>query len=133
MHKSKSAKFLALLLCAVMIIGLLPCQAFADAGQTGEPGLEKGSRIDGTEFSVTSLRNYAIAPDISERVIITNNDAGNSQTVANVMEVNTAGGRAKQMVSPFRCFIHLFPFSPKAAAENTTAHPMPRWPACRKQ
>ena len=95
MHKSKSAKFLALLLCAVMIIGLLPCQAFADAGQTGAPGLEKGSRIDGTEFSVTSLRNYAIAPDISERVIITNNDAGNSQTVANVMEVNTAGGRAK--------------------------------------
>ena len=95
MHKSKSAKFLALLLCAVMIIGLLPCQAFADAGQTGEPGLEKGSRIDGTEFAVTSLRNYAIAPDISERVIITNNDAGDSQTVANVMEVNTAGGRAK--------------------------------------
>ncbi len=95
MHKSKSAKFLALLLCAVMIIGLLPCQAFADAGQTGASGLEKGSRIDGTEFSVTSLRNYAIAPDVSERVIITNNDAGNSQTVANVMEVNTAGGRAK--------------------------------------
>ena len=95
MHKSKSAKFLALLLCAVMIIGLLPCQAFADAGQTGASGLEKGSRIDGTEFAVTSLRNYAIAPDISERVIITNNDAGNSQTVANVMEVNTAGGRAK--------------------------------------
>ena len=95
MHKSKSAKFLALLLCAVMIIGLLPCQAFADAGRTGAPGLEKGSRIDGTEFAVTSLRNYAIAPDISERVIITNNDAGNSQTVANVMEVNTAGGRAK--------------------------------------
>lgn len=30
-----------------------------------------------------------------ERVIITNNDAGNSQTVANVMEVNTSGGRAK--------------------------------------
>ena len=95
MHKSKSAKLLALLLCAVMIIGLLPCQAFADAGQTGAPGLEKGSRIDGTEFAVTSLRNYAIAPDISERVIITNNDAGDSQTVANVMEVNTAGGRAK--------------------------------------
>ena len=95
MHKSKSAKFLALLLCAVMIIGLLPCQAFADAGRTGASGLEKGSRIDGTEFAVTSLRNYAIAPDISERVIITNNDAGNAQTVANVMEVNTAGGRAK--------------------------------------
>ena len=95
MHKSKSAKFLALLLCAVMIIGLLPCQAFADVGRTGAPGLEKGSRIDGTEFAVTSLRNYAIAPDISERVIITNNDAGNAQTVANVMEVNTAGGRAK--------------------------------------
>ena len=95
MHKSKSAKFLALLLCAVMIIGLLPCQAFADADRTGASGLEKGSRIDGTEFAVTSLRNYAIAPDISERVIITNNDAGNAQTVANVMEVNTAGGRAK--------------------------------------
>ena len=95
MHKSKSAKFLALLLCAVMIISLLPCQAFADADRTGASGLEKGSRIDGTEFAVTSLRNYAIAPDISERVIITNNDAGNAQTVANVMEVNTAGGRAK--------------------------------------
>ena len=96
MHKSKSAKILSLLLCLVMALGTLPWQALAAELQTGDSsGLEKGDSIGGTAYHVTSRRNYAIAPDISESVIITNNAAGNSQTVANVMEVNTAGGRAK--------------------------------------
>ena len=96
MHKSKSAKILSLLLCLVMALGTLPWQALAAELQTGgSSGLEKGDSIGGTAYHVTSRRNYAIAPDISESVIITNNAAGNSQTVANVMEVNTAGGRAK--------------------------------------
>ena len=58
-------------------------------------GLTKGSSITGTGYHVTSVKQYAIAPDVSERVIITNNTAGNSQTVANVMEVNPSNGRAK--------------------------------------
>ena len=96
MHKSKSAKILSLLLCLVMVLGTLPWQALAAELQAGgSSGLEKGDSIGGTAYHVTSRRNYAIAPDISESVIITNNAAGNSQTVANVMEVNTAGGRAK--------------------------------------
>ena len=96
MHKSKSAKILSLLLCLVMVLGTLPWQALAAELQAGgSSGLEKGDSIGGTVYHVTSRRNYAIAPDISESVIITNNAAGNSQTVANVMEVNTAGGRAK--------------------------------------
>ena len=57
--------------------------------------LSKGSSIAGTDYHVTSVKQYAIAPDVSERVIITNNTAGNSQTVANVMEVNPSNGRAK--------------------------------------
>ena len=58
-------------------------------------GLTKGSSITGTGYHVTSVKHYAIAPDVSERVIITNNADGNSQTVANVMEINTSNGRAK--------------------------------------
>ena len=57
--------------------------------------LSKGSSIAGTGYHVTSVKHYAIAPDVSERVIITNNADGNSQTVANVMEINTSNGRAK--------------------------------------
>ena len=86
----------SVLLCLCMLIGLFPAYAIAtDKADTRASRLVKGSQILGTEYSVTSLKNYSIAPDISERVIVTNNAAGNSQTVANVMEVNTAGGRAK--------------------------------------
>ena len=99
MKKRRSTKFLALLLCLMMVISILPCQAFAEVVQAAATesgsGLSKGDSIEGTDFYVTSRRNYAIAPDISEQVIVTNNAAGTSQTVANVMEVNTAGGRAK--------------------------------------
>ena len=96
MNKRKTAKVLALLLCLVMVFGILPWQALAAEARTGDgSGLGKGDSIGGTVYHVASRRDYAIAPDISESVIITNNDAGNSQTVANVMEVNTSGGRAK--------------------------------------
>ena len=87
---------LSVLLCLCMLVGMLPAYTLAaDSKATGSSELTKGSSIEGTDYSVTSLKNYAIAPDISEKVIITNNAAGNSQTVANVMEVNTSGGRAK--------------------------------------
>ena len=89
-------RVLSVLLCLCMLAGMLPVYALAaDSKAAGSSELAKGSSIEGTDYSVTSLKNYAIAPDISEKVIITNNAAGNSQTVANVMEVNTAGGRAK--------------------------------------
>ena len=89
-------RVLSVLLCLCMLAGMLPAYALAaDSKAAGSSELTKGSSIEGTDYSVTSLKNYAIAPDISEKVIITNNAAGNSQTVANVMEVNTAGGRAK--------------------------------------
>ena len=95
--KTKRLLSVALTLC--MLLTLLPVTAMADndasAVQTQATEVVKGSAIPGTGYHVTSVKNYSIAPDISERVIITNNDAGNSQTVANVMEVNTSGGRAK--------------------------------------
>lgn len=93
MQHRKRTKVTAALLALCMLVSLLPVTAFGLDPQSAELG--KGSTIDGTGYHVTSVKNYSIAPDISERVIITNNDAGNSQTVANVMEVNTAGGRAK--------------------------------------
>lgn len=93
MQHRKRAKVTAALLALCMLVSLLPVTAFGLDPQSAELG--KGSTIDGTGYHVTSVKNYSIAPDISERVIITNNDAGNSQTVANVMEVNTSGGRAK--------------------------------------
>lgn len=101
----RRSRFLTVLLCLCLLANLVPVQAMAaGAGGSSERStasgadgtqIKKGSSIDGTDYYVTSVKNYSIAPDISERVIITNNDAGNSQTVANVMEVSTAGGRAK--------------------------------------
>ena len=91
MQHRKRAKVTAALLALCMLVSLLPVTAFGLDPQSAELG--KGSTIDGTGYHVTSVKNYSIAPDISERVIITNNDAGNSQTVANVMEVNTSGGQ----------------------------------------
>ena len=98
MKRSKMwTRFLSLALCLCLVMGLLPTTAMAadtDVGTTSS-GLVKGSQIDGTDYSVTSVKNYAIAPDVSEQQIITNNQEGTSQTVANVMEVNTSNGRAK--------------------------------------
>ena len=91
----------------MLLLSTLPTAAFAIKGtdtnlqstdaitSTVSNNLSKGSNIDGTSYRVTSVKNYSIAPDISESVIITNNDAGNSQTVANVMQVNPNEGRAK--------------------------------------
>lgn len=93
MQHRKRTKVTAALLALCMLVSLLPVTAFGLDPQSVELG--KGSTIDGTGYHVTSVKNYSIAPDISERVIITNNDAGNSQTVANVMEVNTSGAGPK--------------------------------------
>lgn len=93
MQHRKRTKVVAALMALCMLASLLPVTALGLEPQGAELG--KGSSIDGTGYHVTSVKNHSIAPDISERVIITNNDAGNSQTVANVMEVSTAGGRAK--------------------------------------
>ena len=95
----RTKRILSIVLTLCMLVSLFPATALGldAAAQTQSQDTEvvKGSSIPGTGYHVTSVKNYSIAPDISERVIITNNDAGNSQTVANVMEVNTAGGRAK--------------------------------------
>lgn len=95
----RTKRILSIVLTLCMLVSLFPATALGldAAAQTQSQGTEvvKGSSIPGTGYHVTSVKNYSIAPDISERVIITNNDAGNSQTVANVMEVNTSGGRAK--------------------------------------
>ena len=101
----RRSRFLTVLLCLCLLANLVPIQAMAaGAGRNSErptasgadgTQIGKGSSIDGTSYHVTSLKNYTIAPDITEKVIITNNAEGNSQTVANVMEVSTAGGRAK--------------------------------------
>ena len=92
-------KAISILLVFVMCLSLLPANAIAkDSSRTEQPlstELNKGSEIPGTAYHVISKKSYSIAPDISESVIITNNDAGNSQTVANVMQVNPNEGRAK--------------------------------------
>ncbi len=94
MQHRKRTKVTAALMALCMLVSLIPMTAFGLELQSGS-GLNKGDSIEGTDFYVTSRRNYAIAPDISEQVIVTNNAAGTSQTVANIMEVNTSGGRAK--------------------------------------
>ena len=57
--------------------------------------LGKNDAIDGTVYHVTSVKNYDIAPGISEKIVITNNETGTSQTVANVMEIDLSSGYAK--------------------------------------
>ena len=99
MHPTKWKRCMAALLACFVLIGTLPVPALAagsgdSAAQTAGT-LDKFSAIDGTGYIVTSVKDYAVAPDVSERVIITNNREGTSQTVANVMEVNTGNGRAK--------------------------------------
>ena len=61
-------RVLSVLLCLCMLAGMLPAYALAaDSKAAGSSELTKGSSIEGTDYSVTSLKNYAIAPDISER------------------------------------------------------------------
>ena len=101
---------LALVLC--ILLSIMPVAAFAAddrdraesaaaavGTQPAEDGVQsalgKNDAIDGTDYHVTSVKNYQIAPDVSEKIIITNNDEGTSQTVANVMEVNVSNGNAK--------------------------------------
>ena len=110
----KSGKILALLLVLCLTLSMFPVSAFAYEQETQDDvltessqtvsestetisngSLNKGDAVDGTSYYVTSRKNYSVAPDVQESTIITNTTAGNSQTVANVMEVNTAGGRAK--------------------------------------
>ena len=93
MKHRKQTRIVATVMVLCMMLSLFPVTALGLQSQ--DTDLNKGSDIPGTGYHITSLKNHSIAPDISERVIVTNNDAGNSQTVANVMEVNTAGGRAK--------------------------------------
>ncbi|MGM9912823.1 leucine-rich repeat protein [Floccifex sp.] len=62
---------------------------------TVNKSISKNDTIEGTDYHVTSLKKYSVAPDVSEKVIVTNNEEGNLQTVANVMEINTSGGKAK--------------------------------------
>ena len=95
-------RLLSLLLCVCMAFSaFLPLNVMADPTETeqtaatAESGLSKNDPIDGTSYHVTSVKDYAIAPDIREQVITTNNDAGNSQTVANVMQINPNNGSAK--------------------------------------
>ncbi|WP_160327058.1 leucine-rich repeat protein [Tractidigestivibacter scatoligenes] len=89
--------------CLTAAPGLCPTPVLAEDANTASASqtqdISKGSAIDGTDYSVTSVKTYAIAPDITERTIVTNNAAGTSQTVANVMEINTANGNAKLAAS----------------------------------
>lgn len=98
MAKNKKAvRILSVLICICIVCGIVPFQAFAVTDQTvqSERRLEKNDPIEGTDYHVTSVKDYSIAPDIQERVITTNNAAGDSQTVANVMEINPNNGVAK--------------------------------------
>ena len=107
MRCSVTKRITALFLCVMLLLSTLPTAALAIEETDTNPqsaeaststvsnSLTKGGHIDGTNYRVTSVKNYSIAPDISESVIITNNAAGNSQTVANVMQVNPNEGRAK--------------------------------------
>ena len=90
----KAKKSLAFLLVFCMMTALLPT-TFLVVEASAAGSISKGDSIEGTDLYVTSVKNYSIAPDITEKVIVTNNRDGNSQTVANVMEVNVSNGKAK--------------------------------------
>ena len=93
--KKKSTIRLLTFLAVLMLVSMIPFTVFATDTVGKNAVVDKGTAIAGTDYHVTSVKHYSIAPDISERVIITNNATGNSQTVANVMEINTSGGRAR--------------------------------------
>ena len=63
--------------------------------KSSSSSLGKGDEILGTDYLITAIKNYAVSPDIREAVITTNTAAGNSQTIANVMEIDTRNKQAK--------------------------------------
>jgi glucan-binding YG repeat protein len=89
---------LTVILTLTLLSGTMSLSAFAaeiSNDNSAKTYISKGDQIDGTNYYVTSKKDYAIAPDISESVITTNTTEHNSQTVVNVMEVNTSNGNAK--------------------------------------
>ena len=98
----KFQRLCALFLTLCVTVSTLPTFAMAEGAQAAVQAqsqtasdLSKGDAVAGTDYVVTSRKNYSIAPDVRESVIITNNVEGDSQTVANVMEVNVSNGYAK--------------------------------------
>ncbi len=104
--KTNGSRLLSLLLAVIMVAGTLPMTVFAttvpantDPAPLGDSiGLEKGDAIGNTGFTVTSMKTYDVAPDITEYCVTTNNANGTSQTVGNVLEANISGGNAKAVV-----------------------------------
>lgn len=68
MQHRKRTKVTAALMALCMLVSLIPVTALGLQPQSAELG--KGSSIDGTGYHVTSVKNYSICADISERVIL---------------------------------------------------------------
>ncbi len=99
---------LSIILSVAMVLSMTPAVAQASVfswlatnNSSGdlELGLSKGYKIDNTDYSVKTVKTYSVAPDVVEYSMTTNTSDGNSQTVANVMELTNAGGNATAAVS----------------------------------
>ena len=97
MRYTPKTRLLAMLLAVVMVMGLLPMNAFAteadgtavaaDAGDFSAPKIVYTPRED-DYYNVISKNDYVLAPGITESEIVLNNDAGSHRQVTHVVEVD---------------------------------------------
>ncbi len=97
MNKIKQSRHLVAAL--TLIILLMMCAVPVRASVSTSSGVSKGQVIGDTGLYVTSMKSYSVAPGVEEYTINTNNDALNSQTVVNVMEVDPSNDYAKAVVA----------------------------------
>ena len=111
MRYTLKTRSLAMLLAVVMIVGLLPMNAFAtedagsavaaDAGDFGAPKIVYTPRED-DYYNVISKTDYVLAPGVTESEIVLNNDAGSHRQVAHVVEVDIHNPYTKVIPSTYK-------------------------------
>ncbi len=93
----KKGTVFSVVLMLALIVSL--CTMPVSAAVSTSSGLAKGSTVGDTGLTVTSMKSYAVSPGVTEYTFNTNNSSMNSQTVMNVMEVDTSNDYAKVAVA----------------------------------
>ena len=90
---NKAKKVLSLLLCACMMLSIVPAFAFAAETDTGVAAQAVtplyDTSVSNDYFTVISANTYDLAPGAVEHEIVLNNADGNDRKVAHVFEVDT--------------------------------------------
>ena len=93
MNAKSISKVLAMTLAIIMLVGMIPMNAFA-------------ASVDYTAhddyYKVISKKDWELAPGITESEIVLNNEAGSHRQVAHVVEVDVSNPYAKVIPSTYK-------------------------------